>query len=594
MAIVRRQLLRVIGAGAVAAVLPRRAFALDYPTRPVRLIVPFPPGGAADITARLMAQFLQERLGQPFVIENKPGAGSNLGTEAVVTAPPDGYTLLLINAGNAINATLYSKLNFNFIRDIVPVGSIVQAPHVMFVTPSLPPRTVAEFIAYAKSNPGKVNYASAGVGNANHIAAEMFKMMTGVDMVHVPYRGGAPAVLDVVAGQVQVIFADTLTAGEQLKAGRLRALAVATPARSPVLPDTPPISDTVPGFDASSWWGIGAPRGTPGEIVARLNDGINAGLADPKLRSRFAAMGALILGGSPADFGKLIADETEKWARSSNSRPSRPSEFANLATSGRGAARPKPRRGDPGAFDQRVDLCPRDLRIDLVAGRGRRKAAVVAGEHAVAADDTRVTLDPLRHELGVLDKLHAMRHHARNEDDVVGELRLLPHRPFMLMARIGCLERERLCVDAQHQVDVVPQLHVVDARRDVDAVAGVEANALARDALERQIDRLDMRRDELAALLDRGVGGAVVMRRHARIVDLQHEASVDDGAVFDVHGVGQRFEVLLVGRIESVAMIEFEVVRRDRRHEYVRGLRLRRLQGVLHVAMSVATSFWPT
>ncbi|MEA2945279.1 MAG: hypothetical protein QOI40_609, partial [Alphaproteobacteria bacterium] len=263
----------------------------------------------------LMGQWLAERLGQPFVIENRPGAGSNLGTEAVVAAPPDGYTLLLINAANAINATLYQNLSFNFIRDIVPAGSIVRAPHVMFVALSFPPRTVPELIAYASAHPGKVNYASAGTGNANHITAEMFKMMTGTDMVHVPYRGGAPALLDLVSGQIQVMFADTLTAGAQLKDGRIRALAVATTVRSPTLPDTPTIAETVPGFDASSWWGIGAPRGTPEEIVKTLNAEINAGLADPKLKARFAEMGALILGGTPADFGKMIADETEKWGK---------------------------------------------------------------------------------------------------------------------------------------------------------------------------------------------------------------------------------------------------------------------------------------
>ncbi len=295
--------------------VPQIARATDYPARSARLVVPFPPGGAADISGRLMAQFISEHLHQAFVVENKPGAGSNLGTEAVVTAAPDGYTLLQINAGNAINATLYKHLNFNFIRDIEPVGSIVQAPHVMFVTPSFPAKTVAEFIAYAKANPGKVNYASAGVGNANHISAEMFKMMTGIDMVHVPFKGGAPAVLALVAGQVQVMFADTLTAGEQVKAGTIRAIGVATPQRSPILPDVPPISDTVPGFYASSWWGVGAPRGTPGDIVKKLNGEINAGLADPTIKQRFAALGALELGGSPDSFRKLIADETEKWGK---------------------------------------------------------------------------------------------------------------------------------------------------------------------------------------------------------------------------------------------------------------------------------------
>ncbi len=315
MTILRRQFLACASAALAMPALPRAAWALDYPTRPVRMVVPFPPGGAADITARLMGQWLTERMGQPFIIENKGGGGSNIGTEAVVTAPSDGYTLLLINAGNAINATLYQKLNFDFIRDIVPVGGLVRAPHVMFVTPSFPAKTVAEFIAYAKANPGKVNYASAGTGNANHITAEMFKMMTGIDMVHVPYRGGAPALIDLVGGQVQVMFADTLTAGEQIKSDTVRAIGVATAVRSPVLPDVPPIADVVPGFDASSWWGIGVPRGTPGEIVTKLNAEINAGLADLKLKSRFADMGALLLAGSPAEFGKMIAIETDKWGK---------------------------------------------------------------------------------------------------------------------------------------------------------------------------------------------------------------------------------------------------------------------------------------
>ena len=311
----RRELLRYAGAMAVAGALPGSAFALDYPTRPARLVVPFPPGGGADITARLIAQWLSDHLGQAFVVENKPGAGSNLGTETVVTATPDGYTLLLINAGNAINATLYQHLNFDFIRDIEPVCSIVEAPHVMFVTPSFPAKTVAEFIAYAKANPGKVNFASAGAGNSNHISAEMFKMMTGVDMVHVPFNGGAPALLALASGHVQVMFADTLTAGEQAKAGTIRAIGVATAQRSPLMPDVAPIADTVPGFLASSWWGIGAPHGTSGDIVKALNSETNAALADSKIKERFAAMGASPLGGTPDGFRKLIADETEKWAK---------------------------------------------------------------------------------------------------------------------------------------------------------------------------------------------------------------------------------------------------------------------------------------
>ncbi len=280
-----------------------------------RVIVPFPPGRGADITARLIAQWLSDHLGQAFIIENKPGAGSNLGTEFVVTAAPDGYTLLLINAGNAINATLYQHLSFDFIRDIEPICSIVEAPHVMFVTPSFPANTVAEFITYAKANPGKVNFASAGTGNANQLSAEMFKMMTGVDMVHVPFNGGAPALLALASGHVQMMFADTLTAGEQAKAGTIRAIGVATPQRTPVMPDVPPISDTVPGFSASSWWGIGAPHGTSADIVKALNTQINVALADATIKKRFAAMGALLLGGPPDAFRKLIADETEKWGK---------------------------------------------------------------------------------------------------------------------------------------------------------------------------------------------------------------------------------------------------------------------------------------
>jgi tripartite-type tricarboxylate transporter receptor subunit TctC len=311
----RRTLLRYAGAMAVTGALPRSSFAFDYPARAARVIVPFTPGGGADITGRLTAQWLSDHLGQAFVIENKPGAGSNLGTETVVAAAPDGYTLLLVNAGNAINATLYQHLSFDFIRDIEPICSIIEAPHVMFVTPSFPAKTVAEFIAYAKANPGKVNFASAGAGNANHISAEMFKMMTGVDMVHVPFNGGAPALLALASGHVQVMFADTLTAGEQATAGTIRAIGVATPERSPVMPDVSPISDTVPGFHASSWWGIGAPHGTSGAIVKALNSEINAALADARIKERFAAMGALPLGGTPDGFRKLISDETEKWGK---------------------------------------------------------------------------------------------------------------------------------------------------------------------------------------------------------------------------------------------------------------------------------------
>jgi tripartite-type tricarboxylate transporter receptor subunit TctC len=265
--------------------------------------------------ARLITPWLTERLGQRFVIENRPGAGSNIGTEAVVSAPPDGYTLLLALTPNVVNASLYHALNFDFVRDIAPVAGISREILVMTVHPSVPANSVSEFIAYAKANPGKVNFVSGGNGTTQHVAGELFKMMTGVDMVHVPFNGGAPALLALVGGQVQVMFADTLTAGEQVKAGTIRAIGVATPQRSPVLPDVPPISETVPGFYASSWWGIGAPHGTSADIVKKLNDEIDAGLADPKIKKRFALMGALELGGSPDDFRKLIADETEKWGK---------------------------------------------------------------------------------------------------------------------------------------------------------------------------------------------------------------------------------------------------------------------------------------
>src|SRR5258708_3200020 len=289
----RRRFLRVaVGAAALPAV-PHIARAQAYPSRPVRIIVPFPPGGPYDIHARLIGQWLSDRLGQPFVIENRPGGGTNIGTEAVATAPPDGYTLLVANAGNAINATLYHKLNFNFLHDLVPVAGVVRAPHVLFVTPSFPAKSVGELIAYAKANPSKVNYASAGTGTANHIAAEMFKMLTGVDMVHVPYRGGAPAIIDLLSGQVHVMFADVLTMASQMKAGKIRSLAVATNVHLPTLPDTPTVAATVPGFDTSSWWGVCAPRGTPGEIVNKLNAEINRGLADPQIKQRFAEMGVL-------------------------------------------------------------------------------------------------------------------------------------------------------------------------------------------------------------------------------------------------------------------------------------------------------------
>jgi tripartite-type tricarboxylate transporter receptor subunit TctC len=291
------------------------ATAQAYPTRPVRLVVGGPPAGPNDILARMMGQWLSERLGQPFIIENRPGAGGNIGTEAVVRAPPDGYTLWFVFAGNAINATLYEKLNFNFIRDIAPVAGIVRGTLVMEVNPSFPAKTVPEFIAYAKANPGKINMASGGNGTPPHVAGELFKMMAGVDMVHVPYRGAGPALTDLLGGQVQVTFDAIISSIEHIRAGKLRPLAVTTSTRSEVLPDVPTVSDFVPGYEASNWFGLGAPRDTPPEIVHRLNKEINAGLADSKLKARLADLGGTPIPGPPSDFGKLIGDETEKWAK---------------------------------------------------------------------------------------------------------------------------------------------------------------------------------------------------------------------------------------------------------------------------------------
>ena len=291
------------------------ATAQTYPTRPVRLIIGYPPGGSADITARLLGQWLSERLGQPFVIENRPGASTNIATEAVVRAPPDGYTLLLVAPANAINATLYEKLNFNFIHDIAPVAGIIRFPNVMVVNPSVPAKTVPEFIAYAKANPGRLNMASSGNGSTIHVSGELFKMMTGVNMVHVPYRGGAPALTDMISGQVQVMFDNVPTSIEFIRAGKLRALAVTTATRSEVLPDLPTVADFVPGYEASAWYGVGVPKGTPDDIIDKLNKEINAILAEPKPKARLADLGASLLAGSSADFGKLVADETEKWGK---------------------------------------------------------------------------------------------------------------------------------------------------------------------------------------------------------------------------------------------------------------------------------------
>ena len=316
MDIPRRLFLRLAAGAAALPAMPHIAGAQAYPQRPVRLIVPFASGGASDILARLIGQWLSERLGQPFVIEMRPGAGGNVGTEAVVNAPPDGHTLLMVNAApSAINATLYDKLSFNFLRDMAPVGGVVRTPLILQVNPSFAPKTVPELIAYAKANPGKVNMASAGNGTPPHVAGELFKMMAGVDIVHVPYRGGGPALVDLLGGQVQMFFGVLTSSIEYIRAGKLRPLAVTTATRVETLPDVPTVGDFLPGYEASDWYGICAPRGTPVEIINRLNAEINAGLADTKLKARLADLAAITLAGSPADFGNLIADETEKWGK---------------------------------------------------------------------------------------------------------------------------------------------------------------------------------------------------------------------------------------------------------------------------------------
>jgi tripartite-type tricarboxylate transporter receptor subunit TctC len=292
-----------------------RALALDYPTRPVHLVVGYPAGGSTDILARLVGQYLSEKLGQQFIIDNRAGAGNNIGTELVVNAAPDGYTLLLINPANAINTTLYDKLPFDFSRDIAPVAGIIRVANVMEINPGVPAKSVAEFIAYAKANPGKINMASSGNGTSVHVSGELFKMMAGVNLVHVPYRGAAPALTDMMGGQVQVMFDNLPSSIEYIKAGKLRALAVTTAERSPALPDVPTVGDTVKGYEASAWFGLGVPKGTPRDIVEKLNAAVNAGLADPKLKTRLADLGGSMLIGTPADFGKIIAEETDKWAK---------------------------------------------------------------------------------------------------------------------------------------------------------------------------------------------------------------------------------------------------------------------------------------
>jgi tripartite-type tricarboxylate transporter receptor subunit TctC len=311
----RGQFLHLAAAAAALPAVSSIARAQVYPSRPVRIIVGFAPGGPADIVARLIGQWLSERLGQPFVIENRPGAGSNIAAEAVVRAPPDGYTLLMVGTPNSINATLYDKLNFNFIRDIAPVGTIIHGPLVMVVNPSVPAKTVPEFIAYAKANRRKINMASGGNGTTPHVAGELFKMMAGVDLVHVPYRGGGPALTDLLAGQVQVYFALTVAAIGYIRARTLRALAITTASRSEALRDLPTISEFVPGYEASAWQGIAAPKNTPAEVIDRLNAEINAGLADPKVKARLADLGGTVFSSAPAEFSQFIAAEIAKWGK---------------------------------------------------------------------------------------------------------------------------------------------------------------------------------------------------------------------------------------------------------------------------------------
>jgi len=320
----RRSFLHLAAGAAALLAIPHIARAQAYPTRPVRMVVGFPAGGSQDIIGRLVGQWLSERLGQQFVIENRAGDAGNVGAEAVVRAPTDGYTLLLVGSNHAVNATLYDKLNFNFIRDIAPVAGVLRTPSVLLVNPSVPAKTVSEFIAYVKATPRKLNMASAGCGTPPHLQGELFKLAAGVDMLHVPYRGGGPAFIDLVGGQVQVSFGSVPQSIEHIKAGRLRALAVTGATRSEVLPDVPTMGEFVPGFEATVWFGVGAPKSTPAEIIQRLNNEFNAALADLNARARLAELGLTVTTGSPADFGKLIADETEKWGkvvRAANIKP---------------------------------------------------------------------------------------------------------------------------------------------------------------------------------------------------------------------------------------------------------------------------------
>jgi tripartite-type tricarboxylate transporter receptor subunit TctC len=311
----RRHFLRAVGAAAAASALPQRVSASDYPARPVHLIVGFPPGGVTDLGARIMGEWLSGRLNQPFVIENRPGASTQLAAETVVRAPADGYTLLMASSTNAINVALYNKHSYDFVRDIAPVASILRFPLVLEVHPSLPVKTVPELIAYARANPGQVNLASFGTGTGSHLAGELFKMMAGIKMVHVPYRGSGPMLVDLLAGQVQAAFDNLPSSIEHIRAGRLRPLAVTTAVRLELLPDIPAVKETLPGYEASAWIGIGAPANTPADVIATLNEEINAGLADPQIHARAGNLSAIMLPGSPADFGKLIADDVVKWTR---------------------------------------------------------------------------------------------------------------------------------------------------------------------------------------------------------------------------------------------------------------------------------------
>lgn len=317
----------LLGFAAIAAIFPgvsRFARAQDYPSRPVHWIVPFAPGGGTDVLARLMGQWLSDRLGQPFIVENRPGAGANVGTDLVVRAPPDGLTILLAASANAINATLYRRLDFNFMRDIVPVAGLVRVPNVMVVHPSIPASSIPEFIRYAKSHSGKINFASAGTGTSQHVAGELFKIMAGIDMTHIPYRGTSPALTDLMGGRVQVLFLSPGSAIKFIEAGTVRALGVTSAARCAALPALPAIGEFLPGFEATLFYGVGAPRRTPASIVARLNDEINAGLAQPSIRARLDDLDGMVIGGTPDDFARLIADDTEKWRKvieSANIKP---------------------------------------------------------------------------------------------------------------------------------------------------------------------------------------------------------------------------------------------------------------------------------